>query len=658
MKKIVKELIELSHYYGTNPDFVLAGGGNTSAKDKKTLWIKGSGTSLATIEESGFVRMDRAGLASLWERKFPANADKREAEVTAALLNTRQSGCHHRRPSVETMMHDLMPQTYVIHTHPALVNGLACGKGGEALCKRLFGNKVLWIPAVNPGFVMSRLVKDRMAEYKAVNRKDASVLILQNHGLVVAADSAAGVKRLSNMVMNTLKKRVKKAMDLAPAPFDVDRAAALAPAIRMLAGAEAATPITTFRSNKAIAGLVKSKKDFSLMMKPFTPDYIVYCNHQPCFVPAKADLEAQYAALEKAIADYRSSNGQLPKLVAVEKLGMFATGAGKKAADTVMELFLDQLNVAGLTKYFGGPFPMTKAKVDFIRNWEAENYRRQVAAGEGGKRLDEKIVIVTGSAQGFGAGIADELAGEGANLVIADLNDELAAQNAEGLVARHGAGKAIAVKTNVGDDQSVQDMVNCTVLEYGGLDLLVSNAGVLRAGGLDEMDIDTFDFMTRINYSAYFLCAKYGCKPMKIQNRFNPESSADIIQVNSKSGLTGSKNNFAYAGSKFGGIGLTQSFALELVEWKIKVNSVCPGNFFSGPLWSDPQRGLFVQYLKAGKVPGAKTVDDVRRGYESKVPMNRGCEVRDVAIAIMYLVEQPYETGQALPVTGGQEMLK
>ena len=164
--------------------------------------------------------------------------------------------------------------------------------------------------------------------------------------------------------------------------------------------------------------------------------------------------------------------------------------------------------------------------------------------------------------------------------------------------------------------------------------------------------------MTLINYTAYFLCAKYACAPMKIQHRFNPDWSTDIIQVNSKSGLTGSKNNFAYAGSKFGGIGLTQSFALELVEWKIKVNSVCPGNFFGGPLWSDPDRGLFVQYLKAGKVAGAKTVDDVRRSYESKVPMNRGCTERDVTIAIMYLVEQPYETGQALPVTGGQEMLK
>ena len=112
-----------------------------------------------------------------------------------------------------------------------------------------------------------------------------------------------------------------------------------------------------------------------------------------------------------------------------------------------------------------------------------------------------------------------------------------------------------------------------------------------------------------------------------------------------------------HAGGKFGGIGLTQSFALELCAYNIKVNAVCPGNFLDGPLWSDPVRGLFVQYLEAGKVPGAKTVADVRRYYEAKVPMNRGCLPVDVARAVMYCVEQKYETGQAIPVTGGQVML-
>ena len=266
------------------------------------------------------------------------------------------------------------------------------------------------------------------------------------------------------------------------------------------------------------------------------------------------------------------------------------------------------------------------------------------------KRLQDKTAIVTGSAQGFGEGIARVLAENGANVVIADLNYELAKKTAESM-------GAFAVAVDVTREKQVENLVDETLKYFGRLDIFISNAGILKAGSLDEMTLETFELVTKVNYTAFFICAKYASAAMKHQKEKNPERTFDIIEINSKSGLEGSSKNFAYAGSKFGGIGLVQSFAKELVEYGIKVNAICPGNFFEGPLWSDPANGLFVQYLRTGKVAGAKTIEDVKRFYESKVPMNRGCTPLDVARAILYCVEQQYETGQAIPVTGGQNML-
>jgi sorbitol-6-phosphate 2-dehydrogenase len=267
-------------------------------------------------------------------------------------------------------------------------------------------------------------------------------------------------------------------------------------------------------------------------------------------------------------------------------------------------------------------------------------------------RLGGRVVLVTGAAQGFGKGIAEELYKEGACVVVADLNEPLAATVAGNLGER-----AASVRVDVTDEESVAGMVRFAVEHFGGIDLFISNAGVLKAGSLDELEKKDFEFVTSVNYTAFFTGTKYVSRIMKAQAAADPSWTGDVVEVNSKSGLVGSRMNYAYAGSKFGGIGLVQSFALELAPYRIKVNAVCPGNFLEGPLWTDPERGLFVQYLKAGKVPGAKNVEDVRRHYEAQVPLGRGCLPSDVAKAILYAVEQTYETGQAIPVTGGQVML-
>lgn len=272
-------------------------------------------------------------------------------------------------------------------------------------------------------------------------------------------------------------------------------------------------------------------------------------------------------------------------------------------------------------------------------------------------RVAGKAALVTGAAQGFGLEIAQHLAAQGARVCLADINDAGAATAAAELAKKYGERRAMAVKMNVTDLSSIRQGLEAAVKAFGGLDIFIANAGVLKAGSVKTQSEKDFDFVTSVNYKGFFLCTQAAAPILAAGHLVKSDYLSDIIQINSKSGLQGSNKNGAYAGSKFGSIGLVQSFAMELIEDGIKVNAICPGNFFDGPLWSDPNNGLFVQYLRTGKVPGAKTIDDVRRAYEQKVPMGRGCRTEDVMKAIYYIVEQQYETGQALPVAGGQVMM-
>jgi len=365
-------------------------------------------------------------------------------------------------------------------------------------------------------------------------------------------------------------------------------------------------------------------------------------------------LESFKGQLERFIREYNF----VPKIIVIKDMGLLAVEDSYAAAESVLDVYEDLIRICHYSSHCRGARLLTPDQISFIDKWEVENYRRKVAQGEDTRNnLKNKIAIVTGGAQGFGAGIAEALYALKVNMVVADLNEEAGLKFVLELNKQKSSNRAVFIKTDVSDPESVRNLIISTVREFGGLDIMISNAGILRAGGLDEMEPDLFSKTTDVNYNGYFYCVKYASEVMKLQNREKSDYFADIIQINSKSGLRGSNRNFAYAGAKFGGIGLTQSFAMELAPHRIKVNSICPGNFYEGPLWSDPHTGLFVQYLKTGKVPGAKNIEDVRKFYENQVPMKRGCRLEDVMKAVLYVIDQKYETGQAIPVTGGQVML-
>ncbi len=656
----LRELIEISRFYGKGNDFTIAGGGNTSVKDKDAIAIKASGVGLRDITAAGFVELSRPAVRQILSRAYSEEPFQREEQIKNDLMASRTEPEKGGRPSVESSLHEMLDWRFVVHTHPFEINALMCARDTEKVVQALFGDAALLVPYTDPGYRLAKLMFDELSRYRKSHGGLPHIVLMRNHGLVVAAETTAEIRALTDDVLGKIRGKFRKPLSVGELPVS-DAATRLVPALRMLLSEGETPKVAAVRNSTLVEHFLRPENREKISL-PFMPDDIVYCKSAPLFLDFTQDPEEALSSFPARLEEFRKRWGYPPKMLMIGGLGLVAVEDSKRSVEICLDVFEDLMKVSWLSESFGGPKFLSARDIEFIDTWEVESYRRKVAKTSAvRRRVDGRIALVTGAAQGFGRGIAEGLFREGANVLIADLNEQSGKALADELNAAGAAGgsanRALFVRADVTDPASLSALARACAAGFGGLDLLVSNAGVLKAGSLDEMTPEAFDFVTRVNYTGYFLCVKHLSPLMKLQHRFAPDRFMDVIEINSKSGLEGSNKNFAYAGSKFGGIGLTQSFALELVENGIKVNAICPGNFFEGPLWSDPKTGLFVQYLKAGKVPGAKTVEEVRRSYESRVPMGRGCRVEDVLRAIFYLVEQEYETGQALPVTGGQVML-
>ena len=331
-------LVKMSNTYGSNPAYVLAGGGNTSVKDDTTLYVKGSGTQLATIKAEEFVKMDRARLNEIMKTEYPADDVKREsaylADVMAAVTDDDKT------------------------KHPTLINGLTCGKGAKALCEELLGKDVLWIDICKPGYTLARICFEKMNAYKEETGKDVQVLLLQNHGIFVAADTVEEIGVLFDGVIGKLEKQVKRIADVSDAVTPEKEQAAqklsslLGHAVEVVPAAEA-------------DNFVKDKTAAAPLLKPFTPDHIVYCGPYPLFVE---NIDEAKNALDAFMTEHDKE----PRLILVQGVGAFIMEDDKGKAAKAQLLVKDAIKLA---ESFGGPLQMTDEITYFITHWEAEAYR-------------------------------------------------------------------------------------------------------------------------------------------------------------------------------------------------------------------------------------------------------------------------------------------
>ena len=366
-------LVEISRYYGKNPDYVLAGGGNTSWKDDHTLYVKSSGTSLADVNSDSFVKMDRKALALIWDRDYPELREQRESAVLADMMAARIPGVQEKRPSVESLLHDIIPFAFVVHLHPALVNGLGCSVNGETTVKNIFGDKTIWIESINPGYVLAKEVKSKMDAYSARNIKTPSIIFMQNHGIFVGDDSVTGIREKYDNIMQKIGTHIKRRPDFSDEEQfainenDNEKINMIIKTLSELSGGTA-----IFMQGKEVSRLVKDQTSFTPLSSAFTPDHIVYAGSAPLFITTDIDIQSAWK-------NHIEKNGIAPKIIAVQGLGIFSAAVTEKATALAMNLFRDSVKIAVYAESFGGPLFMTEDKIDFIKNWEVERYRTSVS---------------------------------------------------------------------------------------------------------------------------------------------------------------------------------------------------------------------------------------------------------------------------------------
>lgn len=382
----IEEIVQLSREIGQGSSWVIGGGGNASIKDAETMAVKASGTTLAEMKPEQFVLMNRERLDAIWKTSYPGETSARESRALEDLMAARCEGEAEKRPSVETLMHALFPRRIVFHTHPTELNGLTCSREGAAAARELFGDQALWIPTVNPGYILARTIYDMVQQWRGDHEGAyPSMLIMQNHGLVVTGETAHDIREAHRKVTETLKGAITTRPEesgVETDPFFLedlrDYAAHAVAEYRAAHGDSLNPPKTiTFTSPELLARAANAGS-FAPLTGALTPDHIVYSGHRPCYI-SPVSREALRAEVHSEILEFCYAQDATPRIVVAGDLGAVALGDTEKKARLAMELFLDALKVSRLAENFGGVQAMPPDQVEFIRTWEVEQFREAVS---------------------------------------------------------------------------------------------------------------------------------------------------------------------------------------------------------------------------------------------------------------------------------------
>ena len=668
--KVVKELLERSNRLGSEPRFTNYAGGNTSAKgsvpnpatgqETTVLWVKGSGGDLGTLTEPG--------LAALELEKFKALKNvyrgvEHEDEMVA-LFDYCRFGTTGAAPSIDTAMHGLVPFDHVDHLHPDSIIALATSIDGEKLTRECFGDEILWVDWRRPGFQLGL----DMAKIATENPK-AKGCILGGHGLTTwgatskecEERSIAAITKAEEFIKAKGKKNpfgaaVAKYKALDPAARKA-RAAELAPHLRGVASRDVRM-VGHFTDADVVLDFTESAELFRLAaLGTSCPDHFLRTKISPMVLDTAPDAPLEevlarvaelhekyrdvYAAYysRNAAKDSPAMRGADPAIILVPGVGMFSYGKDKQTARVASEFYINAINVMRGAEALSTYAPIAESEKFRIEYWDLEEAKLKRAPKP--KPLASRIALVTGAASGLGKATALRLAAEGACVVVADRDKE----GAVAVAAEIGnSDKAIGIAMDVTDEGAIAAAIAAANLAFGGIDIVVNNAGISISKSLVETTVQDWDLQHDIMARGSFLVSREATKAMLAQ-----KLGGDIIYISSKNSVFAGPNNIAYGSTKADQAHQVRLLAAELGEHGIRVNGINPDGVVKGS-------GIFSSGWGANRA-AVYGVEESKLGefYAKRTILKKEVLPENIAAAVFVLLsgELSLTTGLHIPVDGG-----
>ncbi len=663
------ELVYRSNLLGTDRSVANWGGGNTSMKtvvqdfrgrDVEVMYVKGSGSDLGTMQAKHFTGLRLDDIRPLFER------DAMTDEEMVAYLAHTMIDAKHPRASIETLLHAFLPFKHVDHTHPDAIISLCCADNGRQIAEEIYGNRFVWVPYVRPGFTLSKMIAEGVR-----GNPNAELVLMEKHGLVTWGETSEEAYHKTLQIIGEAEAYIEARVDAAklyggkkhdalPTEERKKILARIMPIVRGAVSAERKM-ILTYDDADDVLAFVGGRDAASLsQVGAACPDHLVHTKMTPCFIdwdPATGDVDALIERVKAGIAAYQveyaaffernknegdQMNETSPRVILIPGVGMINTGKSWAMAQISGALYHRAIAVMRGATALGNFVSLSENESFNVEYWPLELYKLTLAPPEA--EFSRKVAYITGGAGGIGSESARRLVSEGAHVVLADLNLEGAQKVADEINAKYGEHRAIAVKVDVTNEELVAASYDETALNYGGVDIIVNNAGLATSSPFDQTSLKEWNLNMNVLGTGYFLVAREAFKLMKAQ-----AIGGAMVFIGSKNSIYAGKNATAYSAAKALEAHLARCIAAEGGEFGIRVNTILPDAILQGSaIWNSNWRNE--RAAAYGIEP-----DQLEEYYRKRTTLLVNIYPRDIAEGVAFFASSKSEktTGCMLTIDGG-----